>query len=190
MHDCPGGGFGSAYGYASPGAYGLGVYDPSLEGFNPFKVITAPFRAGAKVVRTAARQVIKHGPRTVGGFLVGGPAGAAAALAAPLIRGGSPSQTTSARSGIYPTSIHQPTTTSYLATQPGAGFASTQQSPTVQGIVNQVRDQLLAAGGSYIAGTPAGQQAIRQRVTGDIGRYMLPLAIGGGALLLILAMRR
>jgi hypothetical protein len=57
-------------------------------------------------------------------------------------------------------------------------------------LVDQIRDELLRVGGTYIAGTPQGQTAIRDRVTGDIGRYMLPLAIGGGALLLILAMRR
>jgi hypothetical protein len=67
-------------------------------------------------------------------------------------------------------------------------MVATQQANT--SIINQIRDELLRAGGSYIAGTPAGQTAIRQRVTGDIGRYMLPLAIGGGALLLMLAMRR
>lgn len=187
MH-CAGDGFGSAYGFGAPGAYGLGVFDPSLEGFNPFKIITAPFRAGAKVVSTAARQVIKHGPRTVGGFLVGGPMGAAAALAAPLIRGGSPGQTTSAHQGIAPTYTSQPTTTSFRLPQPGTGMVATQQANT--SIINQIRDELLRAGGSFIAGTPAGQTAIRERVTGDIGRYMLPLAIGGGALLLILAMRR
>jgi hypothetical protein len=186
MH-CAGDGFGSAYGFGTPGAYGLGVFDPSLEGFNPFKIITAPFRAGAKVVSTAARQVIKHGPRTVGGFLVGGPMGAAAALAAPLIRGGSPGQTTSAHQGIAPTYTTQPTSTSFRL--PGQ-LAIAAEQPQNQNIVQMVRDELLRVGGNYIAGTPAGQTAIRERVTGDIGRYMLPLAIGGGALLLILAMRR
>ena len=190
MDYCADGGMGSGWGYEQPHAYGLGAFDPSLEGFNPFKIVTAPFRAGAKVVAGAAKQVIRHGPRTALGFIAGGPIGAAAALASPLIRGGSPSQTTSYSTGIAPTTIYQnPVATSFRQTS-GSLVPTQQQAQQSQSIVQQIRSELLRQGGQYIAGTPEGQAAIRQRVTGDLGRYMLPLAIGGGVLVLALALRR
>lgn len=54
----------------------------------------------------------------------------------------------------------------------------------------RLRDELLATGGRIVAGTPAGRAAIQEKVTGDIGRYFLPIAIGAGALVLVLAMTR
>jgi hypothetical protein len=57
-------------------------------------------------------------------------------------------------------------------------------------VLNMLKNELLATGGRLVAETPQGAAAIRERVSGDIGRYMLPIAIGGGALLLIMMMRR
>ena len=57
-------------------------------------------------------------------------------------------------------------------------------------IFDMLKNEMLATGGRLVAETPAGRQAIREKVRGDIGQYMLPIAIGGGALLLVMAMRR
>jgi hypothetical protein len=55
---------------------------------------------------------------------------------------------------------------------------------------NLLKDELLAAGARRVAETPQGQAAIREKVSGDIGRYLLPISIGAGALILVLAMTR
>lgn len=181
-------------------AYGLN--DPSLDGFNPFKVITAPFRATFKVAKVAVKTAIKIGPRTVAGFVAGGPVGAFVGGASTFFGGGdggytaTPVQTV----GSYPRS--NPANNPYgLAAQPywagGTGqyqkpYQPPRRSPGDQlvSMFNLLKDELLATGARKIAETPAGRAAIQEKVTGDIGRYLLPISIGAGVLVLTLALTR
>jgi hypothetical protein len=84
-------------------------YDPNLGGF--WDVVTAPFKAGAKVVTGAAKGAYQVGrfavrkvPQAAIGFATAGPVGAAAAVGASIVRdlarrgGGQPGQ-----AGAYPT---------------------------------------------------------------------------------------
>ncbi len=178
-------------------AYGLN--DPSLAGFNPFKIIAAPFKAGAKVVKTAVRTAVRVAPGVATGFMVGGPAGAIAGGAARLVgRNGAQYTATPVQSvGTYPRS--NPAYNPYAITaQPfqTAQYQQPYQAPgrsvadQVGAMFNLLKDELLAAGAKKIAETPAGQQAIREKVSGDIGRYLIPISIGVGGLVLVLAMTR
>lgn len=179
-------------------AYGLN--DPSLEGFpgDIFKVLIAPVKAGAKVVTTAVKTAVKVAPGAVTGFIAGGPAGAIIGGASRLIpSGATPTPVLNTGSGVYERSPYSanpygvesspyqtdPYQTQYAAQDRGLGDRA-------QAVFNLLKDELLATGGRLVAETPAGQRGIREKVTGDIGRYMLPIAIGGGVLVLVLAMRR
>jgi hypothetical protein len=180
-------------------AYGLN--DPSLEGFNPFKIIAAPFKAGFKVTKFAVKTAVKVAPRAAIGFVTAGPAGAIAGGVTALVpRKGSSTQYTATpiqSVGTYPRS--DPAYNPYgVAAQPyqAAQYQEPYQAPTrsvgdqVASMFNLLKDELLAAGARRVAETPQGQAAIREKVSGDIGRYLLPISIGAGALILVLAMTR
>jgi len=187
-------------------AYGLN--DPSLEGFpgSIFKVVAAPFKVGATVVKTAVRTAVRVAPRTVAGFLAAGPAGAIAGGASALVSpGGTTYTATPIQSrGTYPRS--DPAFNPYGVTaQPYTqsafnGRSSQYQQPyqppgrsvgdQVASMFNLLKDELLAAGARRIVETPQGREAVREKVSGDIGRYLLPVSIGAGALVLVLAMTR
>lgn len=180
-------------------AYGLN--DPSLAGFpgSIFKVIAAPFKVGAKVVKTAVTTAVRVAPRAVAGFVAAGPAGAIAGGVSALVsRGGTQYTQTPVQSvGTYPRS--NPVYNPYgVAVQPyqAAQYQQPYQPPSrsvgdqVASMFNLLKDELLAAGARKIVETPQGQVAIREKVTGDIGRYLLPVSIGAGALVLTLALMR
>jgi hypothetical protein len=183
-------------------AYGLN--DPSLEGIfgSIFKVVKAPFKAGATVVKTAVKTAVRVAPRTVAGFLAAGPAGAIAGGASALVsRGGQPTAQYTATpilsQGYYPRS--DPAYNPYGVTAqpyPVAQYQQPYQPPSrsvgdqVASMFNLLKDELLAAGARKIADTSAGRAAIQEKITGDIGRYILPISIGAGALVLVLAMTR
>lgn len=187
-------------------AYGLN--DPSLEGFpgDIFKVLVAPVKVGAKVVKTAVKTAVRVAPGAVTGFIAGGPAGAVIGGASRLLpTSGAPAgpgaytatPVVNVGSGAFPRSPYStnpygvessayqtdPYQTQYVAQDRGLGDRAAA-------VWNLAKDELFAAGGRFVADTPAGRQAIREKVKGDIGQYMLPIAIGGGALLLVMAMRR
>ena len=184
-------------------AYGLN--DPSLDGFNPFKVITAPFRAGFKVAKTAVRTAVRVAPGAVTGFMVGGPAGAFAGGAARLFgrRGRTATQYTAtpvSSVGTYPRS-NLASNPYGVSAQPywtggGSQYQQPYQAPPrsagdqVTAMFNLLKDELLAAGARKVVETPAGAAAVREKVTGDIGRYLLPISIGAGVLVLTLALTR
>lgn len=182
-------------------AYGLN--DPSLEGLfgSIFKVVKAPFRAGATVVKTAVKTAVRVAPGVVTGFLAAGPAGAIVGGASRLIPGGTTYTATPIQSvGTYPRS--DPVLNPYgVEVQPywTGGTSQYQQpyQPPARSAKDQVlsmfallKDELLAAGARKIAETEPGRAAIREKVSGDIGRYLLPVSLGVGALVLVLAMIR
>lgn len=180
-------------------AYGLN--DPSLAGFpgSIFKVIAAPFKVGAKVVKTAVTTAVRVAPRAVAGFVAAGPAGAIAGGASALVsRGGTQYTATPVQSvGTYPRSnpVYNPYA---IAAQPfqTQQYQQPYQAPgrsvgdQVSAMFNLLKDELLAAGARRVAETPQGQQAIRDKVSGDIGRYLIPISIGVGGLVLVFAMMR
>lgn len=189
------------------GAYGLS--DPALEGFNPFKIITAPFRASVKAVKFGVRTAVKVAPRTVAGFLAAGPAGAIAGGASALIGGGGGEaqgaelyqQTLQALptsgSAQYPRTSFAPTNPYSAQVQPyGVGMYAAPPRPQpsvgdqVRSVAMLLRDELLGAGARAVAETPQGRAAIQEKVTGDMGRYLLPISLGAGALVLTLALTR
>lgn len=184
-------------------AYGLN--DPSLEGFNPFKVIAAPFKAAAKVATFGVKTAVRVAPRAAAGFLTAGPAGAIAGGATGLIPrpAGPPPATPQYGAtgypgfapGSYPRS--NPTLNPYGGTASPFGQVYANPAPPQPDFASQagnvlalLKSELLKTGGRYIAGTPEGQAGIRQRVAGDIGSYMLPISIGAGALILTIALMR
>lgn len=182
-------------------AYGLN--DPSLEGF-PFNVLAAPFKAGASVIKTAVTTAVKVAPGAVTGFIAGGPVGAAIGGASRLISAGvnstgayTPTPVINTGSSIFPRSPYSvnPYGVESQAYQTGQ-YQTPYQAPDrswsdqAKAVFNSLKDELLASAGRKIADTPAGRAAIQAKVKGDIGQYMLPIAIGGGALLLVMAMRR
>jgi hypothetical protein len=178
-------------------AYGLN--DPSLAGFNPFKIIAAPFKAGFKATKFAVKTAVRVAPGAIAGFVTAGPAGAIAGGAARLVSGGGTQYTaTPIQSvGTYPRS--NPAYNPYgVAVQPyqAAQYQQPYQPPSrsvsdqMASMFNLLKDELLAAGARKIVETPQGQVAIREKVTGDIGRYLLPISIGAGALVLTLALMR
>lgn len=187
---------------ASDRAYGLN--DPSLEGFNPFKVIAAPFKAAASVVKTAVRTGVRVAPGVVTGFIAGGPAGAIVGGALRLVpgRGSSGTQYTAtpvSSVGTYARS--NPAYNPYGVTaqpypQTALQYQQTYQAPSrsageqISAVFTLLKDELLAAGARKVAETPAGRAAIRDKVTGDVSRYLLPISIGAGALVLVFAMTR
>ena len=184
-------------------AYGLN--DPSLEGFpgSIFKVVTAPFRVGFKAAKIAAKTAVKVAPRTVAGFLAAGPAGAIAGGVSSLVsQGGTTYTATPIQSyGTYPRSDpvynpYAPAVHPYQQPYQASQYQQPYQPPTrsvgdqVASMFNLLKDELLAAGARKIAATEPGRAAIREKVSGDIGRYLLPVSIGAGALVLVLAMTR
>lgn len=189
---------GCAAGY---GTYGMQCDmgpNGDLEGF--LDVIAAPFKAAVKVGKFA----VTRAPTAAAGFAAGGPAGAAAAVAARELgrRGGTP--TTTGRyttrtgqqvhastplqqgSGLYPSQgmYYPPAVTT---TQPTGAAPNLQQMAT--DFFNQLKNRGLETAGRMIAETPQGQAAIREKVTGDISRYLLPAALIGIPLIFVL-MRR
>ena len=184
-------------------AYGLN--DPSLEGFpgSIFKVIAAPFKVGAQVVKTAVTTAVRVAPGAVTGFIAAGPAGAIAGGVTALVpREGSGTQYTATpvqSAGTYPRSdsaFNPYGVTAQPYPQSAMQYQQLYQPPTrsvgdqVSAMFNLLKDELLAAGARRVVETPAGQAAVREKVSGDIGRYLLPLSIGAGALVLVLAMTR
>jgi len=187
-------------------AYGLN--DPSLEGFfgSIFKVVKAPFKVAGKTVKFAVKTAVKVAPRTVAGFLAAGPAGAIAGGVSSLVSRGGTSTTqytaTPVQSyGTYPRSdpvynpyapAVQPYQQPYQASQYQQPYQPPARSAKDQmlSMFNLLKDELLAAGARRVVATPAGAAAVREKVTGDIGRYILPISIGAGALVLVLAMTR
>jgi hypothetical protein len=184
-------------------AYGLN--DPSLEGFpgSIFKVIAAPFKVTAKVVKTAVKTAVRVAPGAVAGFVTAGPAGAIAGGVTALVpRKGSSTQYTATpvqSVGTYPRSdsaFNPYGVTAQPYPQSAMQYQQPYQAPTrsvgdqITSMVNLLKDELLAAGARRVAETPQGQAAIREKVSGDIGRYLLPISIGAGALVLVLAMTR
>jgi len=149
---------------------------------------------------------VRVAPRTVAGFLAAGPAGAIAGGASALVsRGGQPSTQYTATPiqsyGYYPRSdptynpyapAVQPYQQPYQASQYQQPYQPPRRSVKDQmaSMFNLLKDELLAAGARKVIATPAGQAAVREKVTGDIGRYLLPISIGAGALVLVLAMTR
>ena len=148
-------------------------YDPQLGGF--FDIITAPFKAGAKVVSGAAKGVYQVGkfavrkiPTAAVGFAAGGPVGAAAAVGASIVgglarRGGAPPGT----AGAYP--VGMPTPVGY-----GPGTIPQFASPW-QGYP-----------GAYPLQAPQRPVAIRPAAAGlttDTLLKFAPLAIGAMLLL-------
>lgn len=179
------------------GQYGLGPYDAqaafALEGF-PFNVIAAPFKAGFKVAKFGVKTAIKVAPAAAIGFLTAGPVGMATGIGTRLLRGsgGNVSQATAQlpTTGTGSPGFWAGPNATYSQAPQVQGAGTPRADTSVSSVLNLLRDELLAAGGRAVAQTPQGREAIQQQVTGDIGRYMLPLAIGGGALLLIIAMKR
>ena len=188
-------------------AYGLN--DPSLEGFpgSIFKIISAPARLSFKVTKFAVKKAVKIAPGAAMGFLTAGPAGAIAgggmSLVSSFKKKGQPftqyTRTPLQSVGTYPRS--DPTNNPYgVQAEPYPQSALQYQQPyrpptrsvgdQVASMFTLLKDELLAAGARKVVATPQGQVAIREKVTGDIGRYLLPISIGAGALILVLAMTR
>lgn len=178
-------GGGSGLGQVDQAAYVMDAYGSGLEGI--FSVLAAPFKVGAKVVSGAVKTAVRVAPAAAIGFLTAGPAGAVAGIGTRLIRGTGGNVAQATQQAVASQGVWNPTqSTSWNPTQAAPAPSGTSMSD----VLNMLKNELLATGGRLVAETPQGAAAIRERVSGDIGRYMLPIAIGGGALLLIMMMRR
>lgn len=182
-------------------AYGLN--DPSLEGF-PFNILAAPFKAGASVIKTAAKTAVRVAPGAVTGFITGGPAGAVIGGGMSLLPPGegdtgawTPTPTINTGSGSFTRSNYAQNpygvgAQAYQTQQYQRPYTAPRQTAADQAkaVFNLLKDELLATGGRAIAGTEAGQRGMRERITGDIGRYLLPISLGVGALLITVVLMR
>lgn len=204
---CAGYGVGDDDGSGRGINYGLGA-DPFLAGFNPFKIIAAPFKAGANVVKYGVKTAIKVAPRTAMGFLTAGPAGAAAGAASYLIPAGPEGPpppdfastsfvgTPTDTGAVWATTMGPPTGMPGNPYRPEASpyYARPRPAPSFKdqlaNVAALLKDELLAQGGRMIAATPEGQRGIREKVGGDIGRYLLPISLGLGGLFLITTLAR
>jgi len=169
-------------------------------GFNPFKVIAAPFKAAGKGLKAGAKFVgrtASRAPRIARAFATGGPFAAVGTALAPSRRAPRAPET-----GYY-TTLSQPTPVavsnpfgrsaapygpSYQVPGP---IAPTAPNLSAANLIQQLRDSLLGAGARAVAETPAGQAAIRQKVTGDISRIAFPVTLGVlGVVTLVMLTRR
>lgn len=184
-------------------AYGLN--DPSLEGIfgKIFKVVSFPARTTFKVAKVAARTAVRVAPGAITGFIAGGPVGAIAGAGLRLLpRGAKNTSYTTTPIQTVGTQLYQrsnPALNPYgVEAQPyqGSQYQQPYQQPRrsvgdqMASMFNLLKDELLAAGARKVVETPAGREAVREKVSGDIGRYLLPISIGAGALMLTLVMVR
>lgn len=169
-------GFGGEATFEEEWAYGLGGIFGSIFG--------------------VVKGVVKTGVGAVKGFVTGGPVGAVAGgvstAAGQLFPGQDPYQPD-------PTQYaSRPSTTAITQYQPPQWPGAPTQKLDIKSVIQQAlaaaRDSMFSAGGRFIAGTPAGEEAIRQQVRGDVQKTVmkwgLPVGIGAVALLAIMLMRR
>jgi len=168
-------------------------YYPS-DGFSPdtlegiFGGIAKAIGGAAKAVGGAVGTVIKQVPTAVGGFLVGGPAGAVVAVGGRLVSSVTGAPLTEAEAIQY----------AYLQTQNTPQYEEAYSEFSLRDFAEAqwrvARDAALAKGGELIAGTEAGQEGIRRETTARameaIQPFIIPVAVGVGALILFVGRKK
>lgn len=188
----------SRSGYGTGGGGGLGQYDQAayvmdaygsgLEGI--FSVLAAPFKLGARAVGGVVKTAVRVAPAAAIGFLTAGPAGAVAGIGTRLIRGSGGNVAQATQQALTTQGTWNPTQATGGWNPAHAAVAPPPGGTSISDVLAMLKDELLATGGRMVAETPQGAAAIREQVSGDIGRYMLPVALGVGGLLLVTMLRR